>query len=199
MAGDRRSGRGVRLVLAGVGALLIVPGCGGGTSGHAATPVQPSSSPSPGATPSAAPSESGGGASDRCHTPALSAALVMPDAGAGQRYVMIKLTNSSTTTCTIFGYGGMQLADAARAPLPTRLTRVSPPAPHRVTLAPGASAVSQLHWTAVSGTGEPVTGACEPPPSLAQVTPPDETTPLTVPWTMGAVCQHGAVDQQPYH
>jgi len=112
---------------------------------------------------------------------------------------MIKLTNSSAAMCTIFGYGGMQLTDSASSPVPTRLTRVNPPAPHRVTLAPGASAVSQLHWTAVPGTGEPATGACESSATFAQVTPPDETASLPVPWTMGPVCQRGAIDQQPYH
>jgi len=197
MAGNRRPGHGLWLAVAAVIAGLILSSCG--RSGNAAAPVQPSASPLPSAAPSVSPSESGGGASTRCHTAALSAALVMPDAGAGQRYVMIKLTNTSAAACTIFGYGGMQLADAASAPLPTKLTRVRPPSPGQVTLAPGASAHSQLHWTAVPGTGEPVTGACEPSPSLAQVTPPDETASLTVPWTMGPVCQHGAIDQQPYH
>ncbi len=132
-----------------------------------------------------------------CRASGLQAALVRPDAGAGQRYAMIRLTNRSAKACVVYGYGGLQLLNAARHALPTRVHRV-PPTPGRVTLPPGASATSALHWTAVPGAGEPTTGACEPTPSFALVTPPDETTSLTVPWTMGPACQHGAMEQQPY-
>lgn len=183
-------------------ALVLLAGC---TASHAASTagrshsVSPapsataSASPTPAASTSAAPSPG----AERCHTTALRASLVMPDAGAGQRYVMIKLTNRSTVTCALYGYGGLQLLDANRHPVPTRVHRI-PPAAHRLSLTPGASATSQLHWTAVPGTGEPVSAACEPSPSFADVTPPDEVTSLRVPWTMGPVCQRGAIDQQPY-
>ncbi|MEP6698058.1 MAG: DUF4232 domain-containing protein [Pseudonocardiales bacterium] len=187
-----------------LGLLLIGAACGranpssaGPSLSGAAPPASPSASASTSAPAGTPPSRHS--ASDRCRTSAVRASFASPDAGAGQRYVLLKLTNTSATECSIFGYGGMQLVDAARHPLPTSLKRVSPPAPKRVHLAPGASAVSQLHWTAVPGMGEPTTGACEQTPSFALVTPPDETTTVQVAWTMGPVCQHGAIDQQPYH
>jgi hypothetical protein len=152
--------------------------------------------------PSPLPSPSGGalgaGSADRCHPAALRASLVKPGAGAGQRYATVALTNRSATTCAIYGYGGLQLLDAAKGPLPTQLRRVSPPAAGRLSLRPGASASSQLHWSAVPGTGEPVSATCEPVPRFVRVIPPDEYGSLIVPWTLGPVCQHGAIDQQPY-
>ena len=72
--------------------------------------------------------------------------------------------------------------------------RVRQPAPTVLTLAPDASAFTVLHWTAVPGPGEAATGDCEAVPAAAQVTPPDETTQIVIAWTMGPVCQQGAVD-----
>jgi len=114
--------------------------------------------------------------------------------GAGQRYAALVLTNRSGHPCQTFGYVGMQLLDSAGRPAPTRVTRARPPAPTVLTLAPDGSAFTVLHWTVVPGAGEPATGDCEPDPAAAQVTPPDETTQQVVAWTLGPVCQLGAVD-----
>ena len=38
---------------------------------------------------------------------------------------------------------------------------------------------------------------CLPAPAFIEVTPPDETTQLVVPWTLGGVCGHGAIDVMP--
>jgi hypothetical protein len=108
------------------------------------------------------------------------------------------LRNTSGRTCTVRGYGGLGLVDASGAPLPTRQDRVSPPAPATVTLHPGSSASSQLHWGAVTGTGDATTGDCQPTAAALQVIPPDETQPLSVAWTQGPVCEGGTIQQQPY-
>jgi hypothetical protein len=109
----------------------------------------------------------------------------------------VVLRNTSDRTCTITGYGGVGLVDGSGAALPTHQNRVAP-APRTVTLKPGGSATSLLHWGAIPGVGDASSGNCQPIPAALQVIPPDETTPLSIPWTQGPVCEAGTIDQQPY-
>jgi len=44
------------------------------------------------------------------------------DAGVGNLALMYRLHNRSAQACTLYGYPGIQLLDANRRPLPTRLT-----------------------------------------------------------------------------
>ncbi|MDQ6875696.1 MAG: DUF4232 domain-containing protein [Actinomycetota bacterium] len=118
--------------------------------------------------------------------------------GAGQRYATIVLTNHGSSICLLYGYGGMQLLDAARHPLPTKMHRVASPAPRRIEFRPGASASSQLHWTAVPGSEDVAGPACQPVPAFAEITPPDQRDFLMVAWSMGSVCQQGSIDQNAY-
>jgi hypothetical protein len=196
-------------------ALAAVAGCsfqgsisdaGGGSS----SPSRSSTSTSASSSSSAAPVTSGstatgatgsttsGGSAGRCHTGDLAASLQPGDSGAGQRHATVVLRNTSSRTCTVTGYGGIGLVDASGAPLPTRQNRVSSPAVATVTLRPGGSASSLLHWGAVPGAGDASTGDCQPTPAALQVIPPDETSPLSVPWTQGPVCEAGTIDQQAY-
>jgi Domain of unknown function (DUF4232) len=133
----------------------------------------------------------------QCHTADLSGQLKPGSPGAGQRYATVVLTNTSGHTCTIGGYGGLGLLGAPREGVPTDLRRVASPAPTTVTLAPGGSARSLLHWTVIAAVDEP--GAtCEPTPATVVVTPPNQTTALLQPWTFGPVCQHGLIWQNAY-
>jgi hypothetical protein len=118
--------------------------------------------------------------------------------GAGQRYATLVLRNTSDGACTIHGYGGVGLVDAGGAALPTHQVRRSDPAPTTVTLQPGDTASSQLHWGAVPGAGDSSTGDCQPTPANLRVIPPDETDPLTVPWNQGPVCEGGTIEQTAY-
>ena len=68
-----------------------------------------------------------------------------------------------------------------------------------VRLAPGESASSTLHWTAVPHEGESEQGPCQPEPARALVTPPDEEDPLTINWGMGSVCGFGSIGNSAYH
>ncbi|MFR9730936.1 DUF4232 domain-containing protein [Saccharopolyspora sp. MS10] len=136
---------------------------------------------------------------ERCHTSMLSGSVEHGDSGAGQRYAELRLTNTSGETCTLYGYGGMQLLGAGGERLPTQLERTPNPGPAVVRLAPGESASSTLHWTAVPHAGEPERGDCQPKPTGALVTPPDEEDPLTVSWNLGAVCGFGSIDNSAYH
>ncbi len=154
------------------------------------TPV--SSSPKPSSTSAQTPRP------ERCHTSMLAGTVRHADQGAGQRYADLVLENRTGPTCTLYGYGGLELLDANGRPLPTNLSRTPNPGPQVLRLAKGQSARATLHWTAVPGEGEPTTGPCETAPAAARVTPPDEKDPLLVEWSLGSVCQHGSIDGSAY-
>jgi hypothetical protein len=97
----------------------------------------------------------------------------------------------------VYGFGGLGLAGAGGTALPTKQVRAGGP-PTTVSLAPGATVRSALHWGSVNGPGDPPTGACQPTPTTLRVIPPDETDPLSLAWTFGPVCEGGTIEQQPY-
>ena len=123
---------------------------------------------------------------------------MLGDPGAGQRHATLVLKDTGGQTCTIDGYGGLGLVDAAGRALPTRQVRVASPAPKLVTLKPGATVRAQLQWGAVPGTGDSATGDCQPTPAALQVIPPDETDALRVAWQGGPVCEGGTIQQSAY-
>ncbi len=208
------------LVIAVAAAGVLVAGCGTRTAGTASSPAvstvtdDPSGSATdtasgtPGtdtdtatatATDSGSPSGSGTpAAGSRCGTADLTGSLRQLDAAAGNRYATLVLTNTSQRTCTLFGYGGIQLAAADRRPVVTMQVRDHTRPPATVRLQPGATASSLLHWGAVPSGSEPVMGACEATPALLLVIPPDEHDQLSVRWTFGPVCQRGKIDQRAY-
>ena len=100
---------------------------------------------------------------DRCHTADLSAHLTTLDSSAGSRYAAVVLKNRSASTCRVFGYGGVQLLDAAHRPLPTHQIRDPDQA-----AAPGASPARrkhelQLHWHPFGSGSETRRRASRPP------------------------------------
>src|SRR3954470_4925823 len=59
----------------------------------------------------------------QCSTADLSAQLKAGSPGAGQRYATVVLTNTSTHSCTLRGYGGLGLFRGARQGVSTHLDR----------------------------------------------------------------------------
>jgi hypothetical protein len=159
------------------------PATGTGTAAPGGSSPAPGTSAPAGTT--AAP------AAGRCHTSELSLAFGPVRAGAGQRQGTVILQNRSTRRCTLFGYGGLQLLDAARRPLPVTLRRVGT-APTLIRFGPRSDQVSKpISWSAIpSGQG------CVQPVYVL-VTPPDETDPLTARWPYGPVCG-GRIDGSAY-
>jgi hypothetical protein len=194
---------------AGLAVLLATAGCSGrADTPRASAPASPVPStatteppaPAPTSTkpPTGAPAPVPPTGPDRCHTADLAGRLRELDSAAGSRYSAVVLTNRSSSSCRVYGYGGVQLLDAARHPLPTHQVRDRTRPPRLVLLRPGASASSLLHWGAISDETESQTAQCQPTPAYLLVTPPDETQPITVAWTSSEVCSHGRILQGAY-
>lgn len=135
---------------------------------------------------------------DRCHTSQLDGSVTSTDRGAGQRYADLTLRNHSGETCTLYGYGGLQLTDGNGQPIPTNLERTANPGPKIVQLAPGDTASATLRWSVVPHGDEPTDGQCQPNPVAASVTPPDETDSLPITWNLGFVCGSGTIQDSAY-
>src|SRR5688500_14655635 len=182
-----------RLIACGLLVLASVTACGDRNADTGAAAL-PTSTPSSSASPAeAANSGAASPAAKRCDSSVLKGQVDPTDAGAGNRYGKFVVTNSSTAPCTLNGYSGFQLENASGA-VPTKLERKADPAPAALTLAPGGKASANLHWGVVPSGNEPVEGPCQPEPSKAAAIPPDETVPLTVPWTLGPVCSGGRIE-----
>jgi hypothetical protein len=178
-------------------AIAAVTACGTRTPDNASQTL-PTAAPSSSSTAasSTAPAGMSGAAAPavkRCDSAALKGEIAPTDAGAGNRYGKLVVTNSGTAPCTLNGYSGFQLENASGA-VPTKLERKADPGPAAITLAPGGKASANLHWGVVPSGNEPVDGPCQPEPSKAAAIPPDETAPLSVPWTLGSVCSGGRIE-----
>lgn len=192
------------------------------TNGTTSTTNSPTDVPSTPETSSAAPGTpapavppgptSGGGNSGgdnqqdpqgnrgrKCTPGQLSGNLVPGSPGAGQRYATLVVTNTSGSTCTLYGYSGLSLVGGDGRALPTSVQRSANPGPSLIVLDPGRSASENLHWTAVNGPGEPDNGPCEPSPAHLAVIPPDQYSAFSVSWDFGPACQNGRIEASAYH
>ncbi|MEV8438431.1 DUF4232 domain-containing protein [Actinosynnema sp. NPDC051121] len=130
----------------------------------------------------------------RCTAAVLGAVVESNEAGAGNRYGKLVVTNNGAAPCTINGYSGLQLLDSAGNPLPTDLQRTPDPGPAPVVLTPGAAAAANLHWTVVPTGDEPVDRPCQAEATRAAAIPPDETEPMSLQWGLGPVCAGGKIE-----
>jgi hypothetical protein len=135
----------------------------------------------------------------RCAPAQLEGRVVTGGAAAGHRRATLVVTNTSSHTCTLYGYGGAALYTASGVPIPTRLERVPEPGPSLVRLLPGGSAGKELRWGVVPSGDEPVDEPCQVPASEIRVIPPDETSPFWVVWDLGPVCDGGRIAGSAYH
>jgi hypothetical protein len=139
--------------------------------------------------PAAAPART----APRCTASMLLGELRRPSAGAGQRFAKLLLTNVTRRTCSLGAFIGAQLLGARNDPLPTNVVRDRSRRAGIVTLTPGQSATTILHWGAITGTGDRQTGACEPTPARIEITPPNATGHLVLPFRNGPVCERGKI------
>jgi len=135
-------------VAACVSAAGFLAACGS-SSGPSAQPTKtitvtvpaPSAPATTPATPAPTPTPAGPAG---CATTALTASLGPGSGAAGSRYFPIKFTNTSGSTCSLYGYPGVSFVTAAGAQVGAAATE-DPTYPRRlITLAPGATARAEL-------------------------------------------------------
>lgn len=202
----RRGGEGVarhyRLCVIVALALVTVSACGvrqnaaGSPTSSSESSATTTSSSSSSPPPSEAPVQSAQPVP--CTAPLLSGSIKSMDSAAGSRYVTLTVTNKSQQTCTLQGYGRVELLGTNKEPLPTNAVRNLNPVPTLVTLRPGATAGKILHWSVVAAPGEPDTGPCQPAATAIRVTPPDQDEPFDVDYGFGAVCAEGRLETSAY-
>ena len=150
--------------------MSLAGACGSSSSSSSSTTTAaPTSTTAPASTTSttALPSH--------CASSELRAALGPADAGAGQIYQPIIVTNTGTRSCQLRGFPGVSLLDASSSQIGQPATRDGSEGA-TITLAPGASASAALHTTNGGQSADPCVG----PSASIKVFPPDNTEALTV-------------------
>lgn len=170
---------------------------GSAAPGSASAPqsaAQRTEAPDAAATSGTSPHES---RAPWCTTAALTPSLHPLESAAGSRYTALVLANTSGTACRTQGWPGLQLVDATGKPLPTDAVRDHSRSPRPLTLQPGESSWSRLHWSVVAGEEDPADGRC-PSPAQIRITPPDQHDPDSASWgELGTICGGGKIDVQP--
>ena len=155
-------------------------------------------SSAPPTTATTSPNTTGAPAgSTNCRADQLGATRLATAAAAGHVVVTYGLRNTSSTTCTLFGYPGVQLVDASGRPLPTQVSRggsytFAAETPVAVALAPGAQASFFLGYSDVPAGNE---NGCASS-SRVDITAPGATGTVVVADRI-APCGHGAVAVSP--
>jgi len=160
------------------------------------TPV-PTASPTPAASATTASTATPVPAGpDRCHTGGLQISFAGAQGAAGTIFDTFRVTNTTQSPCSLYGYVGMLMLDASGAPMPTRVVRnggmlSTQAGPSRFLLQPGAAASFQAAWSDVPHGSETT---C-PQAARLEITPPDEFDHLVIPvngWL--APCGGGEID-----
>jgi hypothetical protein len=149
-------------------ALLAMVACGSGTSAG-------SSSPTPSISPSAT------------SIPTVGTTPTPTAAGPGTVGETFIFTNTSQTTCQLYGYPGMQMLGANGEKVPTNVVRTPGPE-ETVTLAPGGTASFQAQWHDQTGYMTPC-----PSSQRIEVTPPNAYSQLTITASITA-CPDGTIN-----
>jgi Protein of unknown function (DUF4232) len=116
----------------------------------------------------------------RCLAQHLSAGLHGSQVGLGNRGLILTLTNSGNSSCSLDGYPGLGLENGTHHVLPSQVHRGSTyfdqdPGRHVIVLSPGETASADLAYP--SGTG----GSSDSVATYLEVTPPGAFRHLTVP------------------
>lgn len=166
----------------------VISSTGTPTSPPATTSASPSPSPSPGPGPSTAiPTQ--GAPSGVCASSQLTLAVGTTNGAAGSTYTTFFLTNSGQQACTLQGYPGVSVLDAAGSMVGQPADR-SGPAGQPIAVAPGIRAQFGLAAGRVPRPG------CAAPQSSTQIQvyPPDQTVPIVIPFaTMSCALQVTAI------
>lgn len=150
----------------------------GTASTGAATSGGATSSPTAAATSSSGSGTSASGAPS-CATNDLKAAVAGSQGAAGSDYVTIDFTNTGSSSCTLYGYPGVSLANSG-GPIGAPATRDPSHSPTLVTLAPGAKANAVLRVTDAQNYPS---GTCSPDSSsFLLIYPPNQKQATDLPY-----------------
>lgn len=126
------------------------------TNPAAATPTAPVTTvPSPSIPPTKtlAPPATAVATNAACAAAGLRVQQVGQDGAAGHIHLVLTLTNTTATSCTLSGYPTLEMLDGGGKPMLTRISHsdvsFAPTAPHRVLLAPSASASFDVGYSHV--------------------------------------------------
>ena len=177
-----------------LGAALLVTGCSPSTPAPVATQtvtVPASSSTAPTTAPTTASSSAG--EVTRCVLADLTPTTTRPDGTTSQQRIDVVWTNTSRRTCTMTGFGGVDLVASPRSQDRYSLPRAETPTT-TVRLAPGERAHSTIvYLPATAGQADQGGQAVTYTPTQLFVTPPDETHSAVLEWPGGPVLrQDGA-------
>jgi hypothetical protein len=173
--------------------VLLVAGCGKNHAGSAAgqgsaSPSGPAAPTTPTAlSPPARASASTGAAAAGCASPGLTAKVDTAQGGAaaGSTYVPIDFTNTSGSSCTLYGYPGVSFVTRPAGSQLGQAARRNPGATATmVTLAPGAMAHATLQ---VAAAGNYSPHACTPVTAhWLKIFPPNQPTAIYARYTVQA-------------
>jgi hypothetical protein len=138
------------------------------------------------ATSGGAGSEQKSASTSRCHTGDLKATVGPNHPGAGQENYALVLTNTSGSTCTVYGYPGAAFVNSKGQNVSINPHREGGDK-RRIALSPGESA-----WSALSYSNPDMTGVATVDPDAILITPPDEKKSLKVTWKGSDVTRSGA-------
>ncbi|GAA4836719.1 hypothetical protein GCM10023201_27030 [Actinomycetospora corticicola] len=166
--------------------VAVLAGCSTGTP-PATPPATVTVTAPPSATAAApvteSPTSSAAPVKGKCALTDVRPQVTLTTGEAGQRHTTVTWTNVSGATCTMFGFGGVDL-DGPPNPTygPTYSLPRSSVAPQTVRLAPGEKAHTVVTWLPGDWT-----------PTKLVITPPDETHSAVLDWPGGGVLrQDGA-------
>ena len=139
----------------------------------------PDSSPTPGSGATSIPTSAGGSGSTglvaTCATSQLTAALGGSDAGAGNLYRYLVLTNHGSTQCALEGFPGLSLLTASGGQLGAPATFDHSLSYSQVVLQPGASASDTIHTLNAGAT------SCSGTSTSLRIYPPSNRAALVIP------------------
>jgi hypothetical protein len=216
LPGGRPAAARLLLVAGGASVALLLASCSSpGTAAHqgatTTTQAKHGKSPSPGTTTTTAPSptttttqpaSTAGAGLATCQPGQLHIVTGQSTGAAGTIAMTVSLTNTSSATCGLDGYPGMQLLDAQGGDITTTVVRGQAhfpwaganQTPSLVALAPGGSATFALEYEDVPVGNETV---C-PTSARAEVTPPNDYTSAAVTLAI-APCDNGTVHVSPVY
>lgn len=126
----------------------------------------------------------------RCRSSQLSVHLLATEGAAGSVIRSYSFVNTGSTSCTLFGYPGLQLLGSSNSKLSTTVIR-TPAAEQTVTLKPGQAAGFSMRFADQTGFG-----SLQCPTSVSlEVTPPNAYNYVTVTGQAGQIQAYGGTTQ----